>query len=121
MASETITRNDLTAILNSVLPNPTDMTPQEVDDFVDALESQSYPLLIKCASRNCVWSNSEGSDEFFANTLLSSYNNIYGILATAIGGGVMAVTRSSSDKLRVILYGGAFTGTLTVNFVFFYD
>lgn len=40
MASETITRNDLTAILNSVLPNPTDMTPQEVEDFIDSLLGQ---------------------------------------------------------------------------------
>lgn len=40
MASETITRNDLTAILNSVLPNPADMTPQEVEDFVDSLLGQ---------------------------------------------------------------------------------
>lgn len=37
MSSETITRNDLTAILNEVLPNPSDMTPQEVEDFVDGL------------------------------------------------------------------------------------
>lgn len=40
MASETITRNDLTAILNSVLPNPADMTPQEVEDFIDSLLGQ---------------------------------------------------------------------------------
>lgn len=37
MSSEAITRNDLTAILNEVLPNPADMTPQEVEDFVDGL------------------------------------------------------------------------------------
>lgn len=37
MSSETVTRNDLTAILNEVLPNPSDMTPQEVEDFVDGL------------------------------------------------------------------------------------
>lgn len=37
MSSETVTRNDLTAILNEVLPNPADMTPQEVEDFVDGL------------------------------------------------------------------------------------
>ena len=40
MASDTITRNDLTAILNSVLPNPADMTPQEVEDFIDSLLGQ---------------------------------------------------------------------------------
>lgn len=37
MSSEAITRNDLTAILNEVLPNPADMSPQEVEDFVDGL------------------------------------------------------------------------------------
>lgn len=41
MSSETITRNDLTAILNEVLPNPADMTPQEVQDFVDGLNISS--------------------------------------------------------------------------------
>lgn len=82
---------------------------------------QPSPVRIMHASRSCVWSNSEGSDEFNANTLLPSYNHIYGITGTTKGAGITAITRSSTDKLRVFLYGGAFTGTLTVDFLFFYD
>ena len=66
MASETITRNDLTAILNSVLPNPADMTPQEVEDFIDSIGGGRVdPIRINYASGVTVPISTDVSILFF--------------------------------------------------------
>lgn len=57
MSSETITRNDLANIIDKIVAiDGTDMTSQEIEDFVDSLNIQK--ILSSVEIKSLLWSNS---------------------------------------------------------------
>lgn len=70
MSSETITRNDLTNILNEIVAiDGTDMTAQEVDDFVDSLNVSSVNLSNPIKMQTFGW---VASSAYNAGSLIAS-------------------------------------------------
>ena len=78
MSSETITRNDLTNILNEIVAiDGTDMTAQEIEDFVDSLNISKLNKTVEI--KELIWTNPNPLATFAAQTIsldLSKYDLI---------------------------------------------
>jgi hypothetical protein len=78
MSSEAITKNDLTNILNKIVTiDGTDMTAQEIEDFVDGLNISKVTKTVE--SKELLWINPNPLATFAAQTIsldLSEYDLI---------------------------------------------
>ena len=69
MSSETITRNDLTNILNEIVAiDGTDMTAQEIEDFVDSLNISKLNKTVEI--KELIWTNPNPLATFAAQTIV---------------------------------------------------
>lgn len=102
MASETITRNDLTAILNSVLPNPADMTPQEVEDFIDSIGGGRVdPIRINYASGVTVPISTDVSINSAKALIGDLYSNSGAFARVTVDGNIITQGRATGSANTV--------------------
>lgn len=100
MSSETITRNDLTNILNEIVAiDGTDMTAQEIEDFVDSLNlSKLNNKTVE--TKELLWTNPDPSSDFAGQTITVGAGYDWVEVETTDG-----MVRKGSSSIGHIRYG----------------
>lgn len=134
MSSETITRNDLTNIINEIFPATTeDMTQAQIDAFVASLDYQGTPM--RRGAMTLLWTNPNMSGSFAAQTIsldLTDYDiiEIYFYVSAQTGrqhylhtripvgvtGVLQAISQMSNGSYNTMLWRGAAVATNGITF-----
>lgn len=115
MSSETITKNDLTNILNEIVAiDGTDMTAQEIQDFVDSLDISKLNKTVEI--KELIWTNPSPSSDFAGQTITVGAEYDWVEVETTDG-----MVRKGSSTIGHIRYGWANGGAVVIARSMTYD